>query len=42
MKKQMIMSTGADSKVQGGASPWDFTIIYILVFNNLRNQRIKN
>jgi hypothetical protein len=35
MIKQMIMSVGACGKVQGGASPWDFTIIYVFMFNNL-------
>jgi len=35
MKKQIIMSTGAGSKVQGGASPWDFNIIRVFIFSNL-------
>jgi hypothetical protein len=35
MEKQMIMSTGTGSKVQGGAPLWDFTIIRVFVFSNL-------
>jgi hypothetical protein len=35
IKKQMITSTGAGSKVQGDAPPWDFAIIRVFIFNNL-------
>lgn len=37
----MIASTGAGSKVQGGAPPWDFTIIHVFIFNNYEIKEYK-
>jgi hypothetical protein len=40
-KNRWSRAQAAGSKVQGGAPPWDFTMIRVFVFDNLWNQRIK-